>query len=129
VTDYRLRALHAALAILVITAAGCATTAPTPLTITDPKQLVGSWIGYVKCRECAMDFRSTLLIGDDATWVVSVQQGGTIRGTIGVVNGELRWGQGGRWQGRVTVAEQGGREYLSILNGNGTVWTEFERSK
>jgi hypothetical protein len=108
---------------------GCATTASTPKTITDPKQLVGSWIGFVPCRGCAMDFRANLLVRDDAMWIVSVVQGGTYHGYFGIVDGVLRWGQGGRWIGRVTVVEQRGREYLSIVREDGTVWTEFERAR
>ena len=74
-----------------------------------------------------MDFRASLLIRDDSTWTVSVQQGSVIQGVLGIVDGVLRWGQGGRWYGRVTVVEQRGREYLSIVREDGQLWTEFER--
>ena len=127
-TDRRTASLRAALAILMLTTVGCA-TASTSKTITDPKQLVGSWIGFVPCRGCAMDFSASLLIRDDATWIVSVHQGHVIHGVLGIVDGVLRWGQGGRWHGRVTVVEQRGREYLSIVKEDGQVWTEFQRAK
>jgi hypothetical protein len=81
--------LSAALAILMLTIVGCATT-PTPKTITDPKQLIGSWIGFVPCRGCSRDFRSNLLVREDLTWIVSVQEGGTYHGTLGIVAGVLR---------------------------------------
>jgi hypothetical protein len=125
---WRSAALSVAAAILVIGTVGCA-TAPTQKAITDPTQLVGSWIGFVPCRGCSADFRANLLIRDDATWTVSVQQGGTYNGTLGIVDGSLRWGQGDRWVGSVTLVEQRGREYLSIVRADGTVWTEFQRAK
>jgi hypothetical protein len=129
--DSRRSAAAGLFCVFVVTLAfvGCATTAGTPKTITDPKQLVGLWTGYVPCRECAMDFRATLLIRDDSTWIASVYQNNSEQGYLGIVNGVLRWGKAGRWYGRISVVEDRGREYLSIVRDNGTVWTEFERAK
>jgi hypothetical protein len=122
-------ALRAALAILVITAIGCATTAATPKAITNPKQLVGAWTGFVPCRECAMDFRTTLLIRDDATWTATVLQGSVHHGTLITESGVVSWGQGVRPYGPVIVVEQGGREYMSLVRENGSVWGEFQRAR
>ena len=129
VTDHRRPALRAALAILMITAIGCATTAATPKTITNPKQLVGAWTGFVPCRECAMDFRTTLLIRDDATWTATVLQGSVHHGTLITESGVVSWGQGVRPIGPVIVVERGGREYMSLVRENGSVWGEFQRAR
>jgi hypothetical protein len=118
----------AILALLFSAVIGCATTS-SPKTVTDTKQLVGAWVGYVGCRGCSRDFRTNLLIRDDATWVASVHEGNIHYGVLGIVDGVLRWGQGGRWLGRVTVVEERGREYLTIVRENGSIWSEFERTK
>jgi hypothetical protein len=136
---WRAVALTTATFILLVSSAGCA-TAPTPQTITDPKQLVGVWRGAVPCRDCPSHFPASLLIRDDATWTVSVEQRfdrariiavdpGSLHGVLGIVDGALRWGRDGRWYGRVTVVEHRGYEYLSILDGDGQLWTEFQRAK
>jgi hypothetical protein len=46
-----------------------------------------------------------------------------------MADGVLRWGHGDRLYGRVVVVEQRGREYLSIVRDNGTVWSEYERAE
>ena len=113
----------------VIALVACATTAATPKMITDTKQLVGSWNGSVGCRGCAGSFHTTLLIREDATWVASVSRGMTYQGVLGIEGGVLRWGPGGgRWYGIVSVVEQGGREYVSLVKADGSVWAEFQRN-
>lgn len=115
---------------VVIAFAACATTTATTKPITDTKQLIGSWIGFVGCRECGEDFRATLAIGDDATWVASVSRGSTHRGVLGIEGGALRWGPGGgKWWGLVSVVEQSGREYVSLIKADGSVWGEFQRAR
>jgi hypothetical protein len=130
--------LKTAAFILLLSSAGCATV-PTPQTITDTKQLVGVWRGSVPCRDCPRYFPASLLIRDDATWTATVDQSGArtqsieqasnLHGAFGIVDGVLRWGQDGRWYGRVTVVEHRGYEYLSMLDVNGRVWIEFQRAK
>jgi len=125
VSAWRAVTLKTAVAVLLLSSVGCA-TAPTPQTITDTKQLVGLWRGSIPCRDCPRHFPASLLIRGDATWTVSVDQSierariisvgqGSLHGLLGIVDGVLRWGQDGRWYGRVTVVEHRGYEYLSIL--------------
>jgi hypothetical protein len=138
VKRWRAVALKTAVFVLLLSTAGCATV-PTPQTITDTKQLVGLWRGFVPCRDCPRHLPASLLIRDDATWTAtvdqssartqSVDQASSLHGKLGIVDGVLRWGQEGRWYGRVTVVEHRGYEYLSMLNVNGQVWTEFQRAK
>lgn len=126
--DRRLTALRAALAFLVITTIGCATSAPAPKTIT-AKQLAGTWTGFITCYGCAMDFRTMLLIRDDATWTATVLQGNVHHGTLITEGDVVLWGQGARPIGRAIVVEQGGRENLTLGRENGSVWGEFQRVK
>jgi hypothetical protein len=93
----------------------------------------------VPCRDCPRYLPASLLIRDDATWTAtvdktsartqSVEHASNLHGVLGIVDGVLRWGQDGRWYGRVTVVEHRGYEYLSMLNVDGKVWTEFQRAK
>ena len=135
---WRAVALKTAAFVLLLSSVGCATV-PTPQTITDTKRLVGLWRGSVPCRDCPGHLPASLLIRDDATWTAtvdqnsartqSVDQASNLHGVLGIVDGVLRWGQDGRWYGRVTVVEHRGHEYLSMLKVNGQVWTEFQRAK
>lgn len=135
---WRTAALKSAAFILLLSSAGCATV-PTPQTITNTKQLVGSWRGSVPCRDCPRFLPATLLIRDDATWTATVDQrivptrsvdeASNLHGVLGLVDGVLRWGQDGRWYGQATVVEHRGYEYLSMLNEHGQVWIEFQRAK
>jgi hypothetical protein len=139
VRRWRAVALETAASVLLLGSAGCATV-PTLQTITDTKQLVGVWRGSVPCRDCPSYLPASLLIRDDATWTATVDrnsaretqllaQASDLHGALGIVDGVLRWGQDGRWYGRVTVVEARGYEYLSMLNVNGQVWIEFQRAK
>jgi hypothetical protein len=124
--------------LLLLSSVGCATV-PTPVTFSDTKPLVGLWRGSVPCRGCLGYLPASLLIRDDATWSAivdergartqSVDQASNQHGVLGVVDGVLRWGQDGRWYGRVTVVEHRGYEYLSMLDEHGQVWTEFQRAR
>jgi hypothetical protein len=67
----------------VIAFVACATTTATPKSITDAKQWVGSWNGFVGCRGCTGDFQTTLVIREDATWVASVSRGSTYQAYSG----------------------------------------------
>jgi hypothetical protein len=129
--------LKTAAFILLLSSAGCA-TAPTPQTITDTKQLVGLWRGSIPCRDCPGHLPASLLVRDDATWSATIDKRGrtqlfdqasNLHGVLGIVDGVLRWGQDGRWYGRATVVERRGYEYLSMLDVNGQVWMEFQRTK
>jgi hypothetical protein len=131
-------ALKAMVFILLLSSAGCV-TAPIPQTITDTKQLAGLWRGSVPCRDCPRYLPASLLIRHDATWTATVdrssvatqleEQASNLHGALGIVDGVLRWSQGDRWYGRVTVVERRGYEYLSMLSPNGQVWIEFQRAK
>ena len=63
-----------AFVMVLISMTACATTAPTPKTVT-ARQLVGAWTEFIGCYGCADAFRVTLLIRDDATWTATVMQG------------------------------------------------------
>jgi len=106
----------------------CITSSP-PQRLTDLKLIVGSWNGTVGCRECPTRFRAYLSVRDDGQWQVTVEQNPAYYGTMAVVSGELRWGQGGRWIGPVLFVEERGRQYLTLARDNGSVWTEFDRAK
>jgi hypothetical protein len=45
-----------------------------------------------------------------------------------LVDGLVRYGPDGRCAGPVTLVEESGREWLTLRQANGDVWTEFFRS-
>ncbi len=118
-----------ALVILLLTTIGCATTPSTPKTVTDLKQIVGSWDGWIGCHGCAMRFRASLSVRDDGYWTMNIERNASFHGTFAIVNGMLQWLREGWVVGPVTVSEERGREYLTIYRADGEVWTEFDRAK
>ena len=113
--------LHSVLAILVLTSVGCATTSSPQetKTVTDLKQVAGSWNGWIVCHECPTRLRANLSIEDDGHWKMVIERNPTFYSDVGLVDGVLRWGQGialGRpWYGTVTLVEKRGREWLTFL--------------
>ena len=117
----------ALLAALTVTA-GCATI-PAEKQITDLKQVVGSWDGWIGCHGCSPRFRASLSIRDDGDWTMTIERNPSFHGSVGIVGGVLRWRQGSPWYGTVTLVEERGREWLTFYRPNGEVWTEFDRAK
>jgi hypothetical protein len=108
---------------ILLATVSCATTPNTPKRITDLKQVVGSWTGFVGCRECAGRFPAYLSILEDGRWQAVVNQGNANYGEVEVLDGALRWGQGGRWAGKMALVEERGREWLIFYRSNGDVWS------
>jgi hypothetical protein len=123
----------ALVAMFVLAAVGCASTSSIPKTVTDLKQVVGQWDGWIgSSGGVKYAFRATMQIRDDGTWVMPIERNPTYHGKIGIVDGAVRWGSPGPkdpWYGTVTMVEENGPEYLILLRPNGEVWTEFNRAK
>jgi hypothetical protein len=56
------------LALLTVVWTACATQSSGPKTIIDLNQAVGSWKGWIGCRECSERFRASLAVRDDGRW-------------------------------------------------------------
>jgi hypothetical protein len=121
-------ALRTALGLIVLATIGCATTAPTPRTITDINQLAGSWHGWIGCYGCPERFRASLEVRPGGYWQMTTRSNPARYGKFGIVNGVLMHGNDGWWSGPVTVVEERGREYMTLRRQN-EVWTEFDRAK
>ena len=119
-------------AIAVLGTVGCVSTSSIPKTVTDIKQVVGSWTGWLNCNDGRTKcLRATLLIRDDGTWTMPVERNPTFHGTVVPIGDVVRWtyGTGGPWRGTVILVEEDGRDYLAFLSEDGKVWSEFDRAK
>jgi hypothetical protein len=123
----------AALAVVwvlaVLATTGCMTTQPVPKVVTDVKQLVGAWEGWIGCHGCSTRFRSRLLVREGGYYEMVNERNPSYYGKFGIVNGVLQYGAEGRWYGSATIVEERGHEWLTLYRANGEVWTEFDRAK
>jgi hypothetical protein len=119
--------------IFALTLLGCATTSSTPKTVTDIKQLVGSWNGWIEERGGArFQYRATLSIREDGTWAIVTERNPTYYGRMGIADGVVRWAAADPklpWYGTATLVEENGREWLTLRRPTGEVWTEVARGK
>src|SRR5438093_12798685 len=112
-----------AIVVLVLATTGCATS--TPKAVTDLKQIVGPWDGWIGCRECSLRLRASLSIRDGGDWEMVIARNPNYYGKIGIVDGDLRWGVTKRWIGLVTLIEKRGRAYISFMSPDGRGCTTF----
>jgi hypothetical protein len=117
--------------IFALTLLGCATTSSTPKTVTDIKQLVGTWNGWIASRDGGpYPFPAKLSVREDGTWAIDFNR--IFYGRIAIVDGVVRWGSTDPQQplsGTATLVEENGREWLTFRRANGEVWTEVNRGK
>jgi hypothetical protein len=117
--------------ILAVAVAGCATTSSPPKVVTDIKQLVGSWNGWIASGDGGRyPFPAKLSVREDGTWAIDF--GRIYYGRIATVDGVVRWGPTDPklpWSGTATLVEENGREWLTFRRANGQVWTEVDRGK
>jgi hypothetical protein len=119
-------------AFSILATVGCATTSSTPKTVTDIKQLVGSWSGWMNCNGgLSRCLRATPLVRDDGTWTMPVERNPAYIGKVVSTGNVVRYtyGMGGPWRGTVTLVEENGRDYLTFVRENGEAWCEFDRAK
>jgi hypothetical protein len=115
-------------------ASGCALRQPpAPVAITDLKQVVGTWEGWVTAREGTERFRVQLSITPDGQYTWVVLRGSRNSASMQMVDGVLRsgtWdGKTWRWYGVLTLVEERGTQYLTWARPDGTVIAEFDRSR
>jgi len=58
-------------------------TSPKTKTVTDLKQVAGSWNGWIGCHECPTRLRANLLIQDDGYWQMVIERDPTFYGDPG----------------------------------------------
>jgi hypothetical protein len=114
--------------LVVFTAAGCAATVSTPKAVTDVKQLVGVWEGWIGCHGCPERWRARLSVRDDGYYELVTQQNRRL-GKFRVAEGQLQHGSDGHWWGYATLVEERGREWLTLRRANGDIYTEFYRDR
>jgi hypothetical protein len=119
--------------ILAAAVAGCATTSSTPKVVTDIKQLVGSWTGWIAASDGGRyPFPATLSIHEDGTFAITTSRSPIYYGRVGIVDGAARWAAADPklpWFGTATLVDENGREWLTFRRPNGQVWTEVDRGK
>jgi hypothetical protein len=130
----RLLGVSAAVLILVAVS-GCATgstASSQAIAITDIRQVVGGWDGWVTGREGGT-VRVQLSVQDDGRYQWQAQQGAAYTGHVRMVDGACRFGllfpRGWDWGGTLTLAEAAGNQYLTWRRNDGTVLAEFTRAK
>ena len=111
------------LAALTLTA-GCATTTPVPIAVTDFKDVAGAWRSTNRSA-----LRASLIIQANGKYWMAVERGAGVQGQLIVDGGVLRYdtGPAGAWRGTATLLEDRGREYLRFTHETGQLWIECER--
>jgi hypothetical protein len=116
--------------MVLITMIGCATTTPTPKTITDTKQLVGSWNGWQWDWVYGTTRRVTVNIAADGSYEIIGLSGTGLPGRLTMTGQTLRFSHGtGFGNGAVELAADGARESLRFtMDSPKILWIECERS-
>jgi hypothetical protein len=108
---------------------GCATTSqPVEKSVTDFRQVAGSWTGSKSGAEGTF-FRANLLIRPDGQYRLAWERARFSESRLVLEGGTVRFGHGsGSWMGKLTLVEERGAEYLRFVLDSGDLWMEFERA-